>query len=185
MFIKSINNVKGYKDLPDGFNAIFDEDTTYIIGANFRGKTTVGSLFSWCLTGTSLYGNEKEQVVNDKLSNSNVTVDITFIDNFGIEHRLIRDKGKKINLILDGKEIKQEMLAQYYQDKDIFLAAHNPYYFASLEPKQQKALIQKIIPAVSPTEAFKLLTEEEQKIIGGEIEIIGSYIDKFKKITAV
>lgn len=178
MFIKSINNVKGYKDLPDGFNAIFDEDTTYIIGANFRGKTTVGSLFNWCLTGTSLYGNEKEQVVNDKLSNSNVIVDITFIDNFGIEHRLIRDKGKKMNLILDGKEIKQEMLAQYYQDKDIFLAAHNPYYFASLEPKQQKALIQKIIPAVSPTDAFKLLTEEEQKIIGGEIEIIGSYIDK-------
>ena len=178
MFIKSINNVKGYKDLPDRFNAIFNENTTYIIGANFRGKTTVGSLFNWCLTGTSLYGNEKEQVLNDKLDNSNVLVDITFVDNYGIEHRLIRDKSKKMNLILDGKEIKQEMLAQYYQDKDIFLASHNPYYFASLEPKQQKTLIQKIIPAISPTEAFKLLTEEEQKIIGGEIDIISSYIDK-------
>lgn len=157
MLIKSINYVEGYKDLPDGFCAEFDEDTNYIVGANFKGKTTVGSLFSWCLTGTSLYGNEKEQVVNDRKNKEHVLVDMTFIDNYGIEHRLIRDKGKKINLILDGKEIKQEMLAQYYQDKDIFLSAHNPYYFASLEPKVQKALIQKIIPAISPTEAFKLL----------------------------
>ena len=178
MLIKSINYVEGYKDLPDGFCAKFDEDTNYIVGANFKGKTTVASLFSWCLTGTSLYGNEKEQVVNDRKNKEHVLVDMTFIDNYGIEHRLIRDKGKKINLILDGKEIKQEMLTQYYQDKDIFLSAHNPYYFASLEPKVQKALIQKIIPAISPTEAFKLLTEEEQKIIGGEIEIIGSYMDK-------
>lgn len=178
MIIKNINNVKGYKDLPNGFSADFSKDTTYIIGSNFKGKTTVGSLFNWCLTGTSLYGNEKEQVLNDTLKNDNVVVDITFIDNYGIEHRLIRDKGKKMNLILDGKEIKQEMLAQYYQDKDIFLAAHNPYYFASLEPKEQKTLIQKIIPTISPEDAFKLLTEEEQKIIGGEIEIISSYIDK-------
>lgn len=178
MLLKSINHVEGYKDLPDGFFAEFDEDTTYIVGANFKGKTTVGSLFSWCLTGTSLYGNEKEQVSNDRLNRNHVLVDMTFIDNYGIEHRLIREKGKKINLILDGKEIKQEMLAPYYQDKDIFLSAHNPYYFASLEPKVQKALIQKIIPDVSPTDAFALLTEEEQKIIGGEIEIIGSYIDK-------
>lgn len=178
MFIKSINNVKGYKDLPDGFNAIFSEDTTYIIGANFKGKTTVGSLFNWCLTGTNLYGNEKEQVANDQLKVSNVVVDITFIDNYGIEHRLIRDKGKKMNIILDGKEVKQEMLAQYYHDTDIFLSAHNPYYFASLEPREQKVLIQKIIPAISPTDAFKLLSEEEQKIIGKEIEVISSYIDK-------
>ena len=135
-------------------------------------------MFSWCLTGTSLYGNEKEQVSNDRLNRNHILVDMTFIDNYGIEHRLIREKGKKINLILDGKEIKQEMLAPYYQDKDIFLSAHNPYYFASLEPKVKKAIIQKIIPAVSPTDAFELLTEEEQKIIGGEIEIIGSYIDK-------
>lgn len=108
MYIKSINNVVGYKDLPDGFCANFDEETTYIIGANFQRKTTVGSLFNWCLTGTSLYGKEKEQVANDKIKNSNVIVDMTFVDNHGIEHRLIRDKGKEMNLILDGKEIKQE-----------------------------------------------------------------------------
>ena len=178
MFIKSINNVEGYKDLPNGFNVEFDDNTTYIVGANFQRKTTVGSLFNWCLTGTSLYGNEKEQVANDKINVSNVVVDITFIDNYGIEHRLIRDKGKQMNLILDGKEIKQEMLAQFYQDKDIFLISHNPYYFASLEPKEQKELIRRIIPSISKEESFNLLDENEKRIIGSPIEHLGSYIDK-------
>ena len=94
MYIKRINNVVGYKDLPDGFNADFSENMNYIVGANFQRKTTTGSLFNWCLTGTSLYGNEREQVANDKTKTSNVIVDITFIDNYGIEHRLIRDKGR-------------------------------------------------------------------------------------------
>lgn len=178
MYIKSINNVKGYKDLPDGFNAEFSQNTTYMIGANFQRKSTVGSLFNWCLTGTSLYGNEKEQVANDKIKISNVIVDITFVDNYGIEHRLIRDKGKQMNLTLDGKEIKQEMLAEFYKDKDIFLVAHNPYYFASLEPKEQKELIRRIIPGISEEESFNLLNEDEQKIIGGPIEHLGSYTDK-------
>ena len=177
MVIKSINNVVGYKDLPDGFNIEFDENKTYIVGANFQRKTTVGSLFNWCLTGTNLFGNEKEQVANDKVKVSNVIVDITFIDNLGIEHRLVRDKGKQMNLILDGKEIEQGMLAQFYKDKDIFLVAHNPYYFASLEPKDQKELIRKIIPAVSKEDIFKLLSEDEKNIIGRPIEFLGSYID--------
>lgn len=178
MYIKSINNVVGYKDLPDGFCANFDEETTYIIGANFQRKTTVGSLFNWCLTGTSLYGKEKEQVANDRIKNSNVIVDMTFVDNHGIEHRLIRDKGKEMNLILDGKEIKQEMLAQYYINKDLFLVAHNPYYFYSLEPKEQKELLRKIVPSIAPKIAFNFLTPVEQKIIGGPIDLIDTYTDK-------
>lgn len=178
MYIKSINNVKGYKDLPDGFNVEFSQNTTYMIGANFQRKSTVGSLFNWCLTGTSLYGNEKEQVANDKVKVSNVIVDISFVDNYGIEHRLIRDKGKQMNLTLDGKEIKQEMLVEFYKDKDIFLVAHNPYYFASLEPKEQKELIRRIIPGISKEESYNLLNEDEQKIIGEPIEHLGSYTDK-------
>lgn len=81
MYIKSINNVVGYKDLPDGFNIEFNENKTYIVGANFQRKTTVGSLFNWCLTGTSLNGKEKEQVANDTKRVSNVIVDINLDDN--------------------------------------------------------------------------------------------------------
>ena len=178
MYIKSINNVVGYKDLPDGFNTEFDEDKTYIVGANFQRKTTVGSLFNWCLTGTSLIGKEKEQVANDKRKVDSVIVDITFIDNDGIEHRLIREKGKEIHLTLDGKEVKQEALAQFYKNKDIFLVAHNPYYFWTLEPKAQKDLIRMILPSIDPKDAFELLTEYEKDIIKNPIENLSSYTDK-------
>lgn len=178
MYIKSINNVVGYKDLPDGFNVEFNENKTYIVGANFQRKTTVGSLFNWCLTGTSLIGKEKEQVANDKKKVDNVIVDITFVDNHGIEHRLVREKGKEIHLTLDGKEVKQESVAQFYKNKDIFLVAHNPYYFWTLEPKEQKDLIRMILPSIDPKDAFELLTEYEKDIIKNPIENLSSYTDK-------
>lgn len=181
MYIKSINNVIGYKDLPDGFNIEFNENKTYIVGANFQGKTTVGSLFNWCLTGTSLNGKEKEQIANDTKKVSNVIVDITFVDNFGIEHRLVRDKGKEIHLTLDGKEIEQGSLAQFYKNKDIFLVAYNPYYFWTLEPKEQKDLIRNILPTIEPEEAFNLLSDYDKKIIEKPIDNLSSYTDRINQ----
>lgn len=181
MYIKSINNVIGYKGLPDGFSVEFDENKTYIVGANFQGKTTIGSLFNWCLTGTSLNGKEKEQISNDTKKVSNVIVDITFVDNFGIEHRLIRDKGREIHLTLDGKEIEQGNLAQYYKNKDIFLVVYNPYYFWTLEPKEQKDLIRNILPNIEPEEAFNLLSDYDKTIIGKPIENLSSYTDRINQ----
>lgn len=178
MYIKSINNVVGYKDMPDGFNVDFSENKTYIVGANFQRKSTVGSLFNWCLTGTSLLGKEKEQVANDTKKVNNVIVDISFVDNYGIEHRLIRDKGKELQLLLDNKEIKQDNLVNFYKDKDIFLASHNPYYFWTLEPKEQKDLIRRILPAITPEEAFNLLSEDEKEIIQTPIEQLNNYTIK-------
>lgn len=175
MYIKSINNVIGYKNLPNGFNVEFDENKTYIVGANFQGKTTIGSIFNWCLTNTSLYGKEKEQVVNDTRKEKNVIVDISFVDNFGIEHRLIKNKGKELHITLDGKDVRQESLVQFYKDKNIFLVAHNPYYFWTLEPKEQKDLIRSILPNIEPTETFELLPQYDREILGKPIENLSSY----------
>lgn len=181
MFLKSINNVIGYKDLPDGFGAEFDEKKTYIVGANFQRKTTVGSLFNWCMTGTTLNGKEKESVANDTKKDNRVVVDITFVDNFGIEHTLVREKSKEIHLILDGKEVKQEYLSQFYKDKDIFLVVYNPYYFWTLEPKEQKDLIRKILPVINAKDLFNLLTEYEQNLIKKPIESLNSYNEQKNK----
>lgn len=181
MFLKSINNVIGYKDLPDGFCAEFDEKKTYIVGANFQRKTTVGSLFNWCMTGTTLNGKEKESVANDTKKDNRVVVDITFVDNFGIEHTLVREKSKEIHLILDGKEIKQEYLSQFYKDKDIFLVVYNPYYFWTLEPKEQKDLIRKILPVINAKDVFNLLTEYEQNLIKKPIDGLNSYNEQKNK----
>jgi DNA repair exonuclease SbcCD ATPase subunit len=175
MYLKRINNVIGYKNLPDGLSMDFDEKNNYIIGANFQGKSTIGSLFNWCLTGTNLYGKEKEQVANDKKRVSNVIVDITFVDNYGIEHRLIRNKSKEFNITLDDKEIKQDILSKYYKDKDVFLVAHNPYYFYSLEPKEQKDVLRKIVPTISAEDSYKLLDEYDKEIVKSPIDNLSSY----------
>jgi len=181
MYIKSINNVVGYKGLPDGFSAEFDENKTYIVGSNFQGKTTIGSLFNWCLTGTNLMGKEKEQVANDTKKTNDVIVDITFVDNFGIEHRLVREKSKELHLSLDGKEIEQGNLAQFYKSKDMFLISHNPYYFWTLEPKQQKDLIRNMLPTIDSEEAFELLGKFDREVIKEPIENLSAYTDKINK----
>ena len=181
MFLKSINNVIGYKDLPDGFCANFDEKRTYIVGANFQGKTTIGGLFNWCMTGTTLNGKGRESVANDTKKNEKVVVDITFVDNFGIEHTLVREKAKEIYLTLDGKEIDQEYLSRFYKDKDIFLVVYNPYYFWTLEPKEQKDLIRKILPVIDAKDVFILLTEYEQNLIKKPIDNLNSYNEQKNK----
>lgn len=181
MILKSINDVEGYKNIQDGFTAEFNEDKTYIVGANFQGKTTIGSLFSWCLTGCGLSGKEKEQVSDDKRKISNVIVDMTFIDNQGIEHRLVRNKGKELHITLDGQEVKQENLGQFYKDRDIFLVAHNPNYFWTLEPKEQRDLIRRILPTVDAKEIFETLDKTEKEIIKEPIENLSSYTDTKKE----
>lgn len=181
MYIKHINNVIGYKNIPDGFNMDFDKVKNYIIGANFQGKTTIGSLFNWCLTGTTLEGKERDNVSNDTKKVDKVVVDISFVDNYGIEHRLIRNKAKDFYLTLDGQEINQERLAQFYKDKDVFLVAHNPYYFWMLEPKEQKNLIRKILPSIDAKASFNLLDRSEQNILGYPIENLTEYTDSMNK----
>ena len=181
MYIKHINNVIGYKNIPDGFNMDFDKVKNYIIGANFQGKTTIGSLFNWCLTGTTLEGKERDNVSNDTKKVDKVVVDISFVDNYGIEHRLIRNKAKDFYLTLDGQEINQERLDQFYKDKDVFLVAHNPYYFWMLEPKEQKNLIRKILPSIDAKASFNLLDRSEQNILGYPIENLTEYTDSMNK----
>lgn len=184
MYIKRINNVVGYKNIPEGFCMDFDEDKNYIVGANFQGKTTIGSLFNWCLTGTTLEGKERENVSNDTKKVDKVVVDISFVDNFGIEHRLVRSKTKEFYLTLDGQEIEQEKLAQFYKDKEVFLAAHNPYYFWMLEPKEQKNLIRKILPSIDAKESFNLLDKSEQNILVSPVENLTEYTDTINKDVA-
>lgn len=102
---------------------------------------------------------------------------MTFIDNQGIEHRLVRNKGKELHITLDGQEIRQENLAQFYKDKDIFLVTHNPYYFWTLEPKAQRDLIRRILPDVDTKEIFESLSMDEKAKIKEPIENLSSYTD--------
>lgn len=175
MVIKNIFNVKNYKGLEDGFKIEFD-DITYIVGDNAKNKTTIGSLPLWIFTGYNLYGSNKEIVANDTMMRSpNTYASMTIIDNNGTEHTITRCKGKDNFVMLDGIRTTQEVLTRFYKDVHAFICAYNPNFFRSMEMTKQRDLLLRILPAISPEEAFKLLQQDEREIVERPIMDIKGY----------
>lgn len=175
MYIKNIFDVWNYKGLEDGFWVNFD-DVTYIVGDNAKNKTTIGSMPLWILTGYNLYGSNKEQVSNDKLSkNVNTIASMTIIDNQGSEHIITRCKGKDNFVMLDGVRTTQEIISRFYKDVHAFICAYNPTYFRSMEQSKQRELLLRILPTISSEEAFDLLEEEERLILESPVVDIKGY----------
>lgn len=84
MIIKSINNVIGYKGLPDGLKIDFDEKLTYIIGDNAKTKSTILEVPFYTLTGYNLTGSDRDHFKDINRPNlRNIITDITIIDNEG------------------------------------------------------------------------------------------------------
>ena len=170
MIIKSIDDTRGYKGLPDGTKVIFDEKITYIIGDNYKTKSTILSVPLWVMTGYSLNGGNQEDVSDDNRRNlRNVTAQITIIDNEGEEHSIFRSKGKSNYVLLDGIRTTRESLSKFYKDIQFFLCAYNPYRFRSMKKDEQKELLLRLLPNIEKEEVFSLLTEEEQEILGEPI----------------
>lgn len=171
MIIKSINDTFGYKGLPDGFRVEFDDSITYIVGDNFKTKTTILGVPLWVLTGYNMNGGNQENVANDNNQNiSNVTAEITIIDNNGELHVIKRSKGHNNIVTIDGYKATKEDLATFYKDIQFFICSYNPYRFSNLEPVKQKELLLRLLPKVSKMEIYNTLTSEEKEIITSPIE---------------
>lgn len=169
MIIKSINRTVGYKGLPDGFHVSFNENATYVVGDNFKTKSTILSVPLWVLTGYNMSGSNQEDVSDDHRNVRNVIAEITIIDNEGNEHIVSRSKGKNNIVLLDGVKTTKEYMARFYKDIPFFLCAYNPYRFFTLDPAAQKNLLLRLLPTLSAKEAFDLLNEQEQKVLENPI----------------
>ena len=170
MIIKSIDDTRGYKGLPDGTKVVFNEKITYIIGDNYKTKSTILSVPLWVMTGYSLNEGNQEDVSDDNRPNlRNVTAQITIIDNDGEEHSIFRSKGKSNYVLLDGVRTTREALSKFYKDIQFFLCAYNPYRFRSMKKDEQKELLLRLLPNIEKEEIFGLLTEEEQEILAEPI----------------
>ena len=170
MIIKSIDDTRGYKGLPDGTKVVFNEKITYIVGDNYKTKSTILSVPLWVMTGYSLNEGNQEDVSDDNRPNlRNVTAQITIIDNEGEEHSIFRSKGKSNYVLLDGIRTTREALSKFYKDIQFFLCAYNPYRFRSMKKDEQKELLLRLLPNIEKEEIFGLLTEEEQEILAEPI----------------
>lgn len=163
MIIKSIK-IKGFKGFKDEFCANFNDKETIIEGENFQGKTSIGEAICWAFLGTNLWGNDKTiNIINNSCNTAYVNIE--FIDNEGIEHTIIRSKGKENIVVLDSKKANLEMLSKFYYSKKVFLSIFNTYYFSSLEPREQRELLKSVLPEINYRDAFNLLSQSEREIL--------------------
>lgn len=157
----AITGFKNHKDRVE-FNL---SRKTLIIGDNGKGKTTLGEAIVWCLLGCDLTGNERatSRLVNNGSKITEVEMDFTFN---GEKHNLIRHKkGKTIDIYLDDKKVKNEDLAEFYRDKDVFLSIFNPTYFPNLTPKNAKSLLHSILREVSNEEVFEKMLDFTRNLL--------------------
>lgn len=180
MIIKSINNVIGYKALPDGFKIDFDENLTYIIGDNAKTKSTILEVPFYTLTGYNLTGSDRDHFKDINRPNlKNIVTDITIIDNEGRERNIVRSKGKENYILIDGLKTTQKDLSSLfdYRDVHIFTCAYNPYYFRSLEQAKQRELLINLLPSISSNDAFDLLDNMDKETLGCPIIDIKGYCE--------
>lgn len=176
MVIKSINNTYGYKGLPDGFHIEFDDEVTYVVGDNFKTKSTILGVPLWVFTGYNMAGSNQEDLADDRRSNlRHVMAEISFVDDEGELHTLSRKKGRTSLILLDGVSVTTKYMAKFYKDIQFFLCSYNPYRFNSLADNNQQELLLRLLPAISKEDAFNLISEEEQKVINAPIENNKSY----------
>ena len=168
MIIKSINNVIGYKGIPDGFKMEFDTKLTYVIGDNAKTKSTILEIPFFALTGYNLTGSDRDQFKDFRRPElQSILIDITIIDNEGRERNIVRSRGKENYILIDGIKTTQKDLAILYDNKNvhIFTCAYNPYYFRSLQQAEQRELLINLLPNISAEEAFELLDDIDKKIL--------------------
>ena len=131
---------------------------TKIYGDNRFGKTTIGESIAWVFLGADLTGSER---ATKRLTNHNckdVYVEVDFIFN-GVEHNLVRRRRGSTKIYLDGVEVTQSELLNFYHSKELFLSIFYPYYFPALQPKDAKALLTRVLEPIPKDEIYKELGE--------------------------
>lgn len=140
-------------------------DITSITGKNRSGKSNILYAIINIILGTNLSGNEKTCLINKKCDSS--YGELHFTDNMGTEHTLVRIRDRYNNnknfIMLDGKNVTQDDLINFYRDKKLFLSIVNPMYFLSKKTAEQKEMVDKYLSDIKPKTIFDTLSKEQQE----------------------
>lgn len=180
MEIKSIKT-NGFRKFQDEFKTDL-YSITKISGMNTSGKTNILYAIIWAFLGSNLTGDDKVWLGNNNMESC--YVEINFIDNQEKEHTLDRNKNKYNNsknfIMLDNRQVKQEDLVSFYNDKKLFLSILNSNYFINKKPAEQKELIDKYLPNLDIQTVYEKLDKVEQSILS-EVPInISQYISELR-----
>lgn len=159
--------MEGFKRFKEPFEISMD-DLTYISGGNGQGKTSVADAIAYVFCGTPVWGEKS----SDRLQNSECSemkVEVRFVDENGEVHTLSRRRsGGNSFVVMDGTQLRQTDMTNFFADKDVFLSVLNPLYFIERLADNGRELLQKLLPSVDQAEILNGLSDGVKALLENE-----------------
>lgn len=155
------------KDFKTFTSQSFDfNDRNLILGDNFQGKTTIRDLIIFAIHGTTATGSPQTDLFIRKGAKK---AEVTLVGEFNDgKHEIVRVKGAKSELYLDGQKVAQAEIDKLVGEKERFLTVFVPGYFTSLSDKDGRAMVMNLIQPPKQEEVLAHLLEEERKLLEHE-----------------
>ncbi len=132
---------------------------TMITGGNYQGKSSLADAIAFAVTGLTFFGEHRiDRLYCDKQDQRSIEVVMTFRDDHGEHHELIRRRvNDKMTMYLDGCDVTQAALSNIFGEPDLFLAILNPHYIVEvLEAKDHRGrkLLEHYLRAIPKEEVL-------------------------------
>lgn len=149
--VQSFKTIELVKVLAQGFRGFFapmvfefHAGKNEFIGDNGKGKSSIGELIAWIITGRNIAGKQKEINITNNESESVIGI-LMFKDQDGNVHELERKQTSSMSIKLDYVSITQKRLDELIPT-DVFLCAFNPIYLLSLDGEVLRKTIASLFP---------------------------------------
>lgn len=142
------------------------------IGDNGKGKSSIGELIAWIITGRNIAGKQKEINITNNQSESVIGI-LTFKDQNGNIHELERKQTSSMSIKLDYDTITQKRLDELIPT-DLFLCAFNPIYLLSLDGD----VLRKTIASLFPGQTKESILDEMDDYHRSNLEKESFFVDQ-------
>ncbi|MFF2531284.1 hypothetical protein ACFVS2_20490 [Brevibacillus sp. NPDC058079] len=138
---------QGFRGFKDSVEIDFATGKNEFIGDNGKGKSSIGELIAWIITGRNIAGKQKEINITNKDCQFVIGI-LTFKDQNGNIHELERKQTSSMTIKFDYENISQRRLEELIP-MDLFLCAFNPIYFLSLDKDVSRKTIASLFPTLT------------------------------------
>ena len=140
-----------------------------ITGGNGRGKTSIADAISFAVTGLPFFGERGIDRLHSE-NNPDLSIEMHFVDETGMEHELTRIRRKsRMTITYDGYEVRQLDLNDLFGERDVFLSILNPLYFIEELGENGKNLLEMYLPVVPREAILAQLSSAVQERLKNEV----------------
>ncbi|MBP1309208.1 DNA repair exonuclease SbcCD ATPase subunit [Paenibacillus sp. 1182] len=159
--------VQGFRGFKDAITIPFDLGKNEFLGDNGKGKSSIGELLAWIMTGRNIAGKQKEINVINKDTKSVVGI-LTFMDQDGNMHELERKQTSSMSIKLDYETIPQKRLEELIP-MDLFLSAFNPMFLLSLDETILRRTVANLFPNQTKEEILAEMDDFKCEVLRDEV----------------